>query len=297
MEQRSGNTEQYFMESLRIKSLSCPFSHMVQLLMKLSSLSVENGKYKQSIDLYEKCLLHRKIFFGEEDSETLELYLKLGAVFECSNYSEKALICYNKCIKEHVNNIYLKALSKKVRLLLELHRDEEAANCLKKARLQDQSNPELLALQGQIYERSNEEEKALRYYNNALNTFETGRQNDPIIVRVQCDKAQLLLKDNRLKEAKACLPEVPDQGNDFTQAVILVIHGQILELQRNYDQASTCCERASSLLSSFKLNKVSDYHQIRSHRSLVAKTKYLMGCIQGKNSSFLNCEGFLDIFQ
>ncbi len=240
MEQQSANAEQYFMESLRIKSLGCPFSDMVQLLLKISSLSAQNGNYKKSIDLHEKCVLHRKIFFGEKDPDTLKLYLKLGTVFECGDFSEKALICYDKCIKidDSENAIYLKALSKKVRLLLELYRDEEAANCIKKAQLQDREIPELLALQGQIYERSNEEEKAMHHYNSALNLFtQAERQNDPMAVRVQCDKAQLLLKDNQLKEAKACLPETSDLNGDLIQAEILVMKGQIFELEREYDQA------------------------------------------------------------
>ena len=61
---KSSSAEQCYSESLRIKSLYCQFSDLTLLLLKLSTLNKEHGNYRKSIDIYEKCLIHRKIVVG-----------------------------------------------------------------------------------------------------------------------------------------------------------------------------------------------------------------------------------------
>ena len=61
---KSSSAEQCYSESLCIKSLYCQFSDLTLLLLKLSTLNKEHGNYRKSIDIYEKCLIHRKIVVG-----------------------------------------------------------------------------------------------------------------------------------------------------------------------------------------------------------------------------------------
>ena len=114
-----------------------------------------------------------------------ELYLKLGIAYECSNNPKKALICYDKSAKfiDVDNSATLKVLSKNANLLLRCGHDKEAADCLKEAQSQDQGvlRGEFSALQGQVFERSNNFKMAMHYYNQAQSIFESERRSGSII--------------------------------------------------------------------------------------------------------------------
>jgi tetratricopeptide (TPR) repeat protein len=258
------------------------------LLLKLIALNENSENYRKSIDLYEKCLIHRKIFIGGRDTITAKLYLKLGTAFECSNYPKKALICYDKSTKfGEANSLYpFKAFSKKLNLLLKLGRVEEAAECLEEEQYQVKGTQEaeLLALQGQVFERSNDDTQAMICYNKAVSIFEHEKQTGLNVARVKADKANLLLKGNLYEEAKLCLSEALSQSEGLMRAEIMVMRGQIFESESKKDQAMKCYERAISILSSSSKDNIKDSYQTKSHHLLLAKTKYFMGCIQGKNS-------------
>ena len=96
------------------------------------------------------------------------------------------------------------------------------------------------------------------------------------------DKANLLFKVNRQKEARASLSEASSQSEGLIQAEAMLMQGQTFEYDSEYVQALQIYETALSVLLVFSKGKTADSYQIRSYNLLMAKTKYHKGCIQGK---------------
>lgn len=279
IEGKQSNAEQFYTESLRIKSFHCPFSDLVVLMMRLSKLNREMGNYEKSIELYEKCLLHRKICKGDHDDLTSELYLHLGTIFESSNRPKKALVCYDKSVRSSSDNI--EALLKKVELLLKFGHDAEATHCLKQNH-SFENNAIALYFQGKICERSNNTEEATYYYNRAFSICGSEKKHLDVKTKLLRDKAKLLLKGCCFEDAKDCISKALTSCEGFMKAQLMVLEGQVLEAEsNNLDEALLRYEGASQILSSIVLTKMIDSFERRDYFKVFAKTNFLMGCIQG----------------
>ncbi len=279
VEGKQSNAEQFYSESLRIKSFHCPFSDIVVLMMKLSKLNREMGNYEKSIELYEKCLLHRKICKGDDDELTAELYLHLGTIFESSNRPKKALVCYDKCVRCSSDNI--EALLKKIELLLKFGHDGEAKQCLKQHNCFE-NNVIAFYFQGKISERSNNTEEAINYYNRALSICGSEKKHLDVKTKLLRDKGKLLLKGCCFKDAKDCISKALTSCEGFMKAQVMVLEGQVLEAEsNNLEEALLRYECASKILSSIVLTKLIDSFERRDYFEVFAKNNFLIGCIQG----------------
>ena len=76
-----------------------------------------------------------------------------------------------------------------------------------------------------MFERSINFKMAMHYYNEAQSIFESERRSGSIIARVKVDKANLLFKVNRQKEARASLSEASSQSEGLIQAEAMLMQG------------------------------------------------------------------------
>jgi len=293
IEQKSKETaKQYLSEALRIKNTLDTNMDMSPILLKLSTLHMGSGHYAKAINLYERCLMHKKIFFGDIDTSIANIYLSLGIAHNSINNFDKALICFDICAnaKNIEDIIIVKALTNRIDLLLQFENcDDEASECLKQALNKTGESVEraqLLVFQGQILERFGKYERAINSYDDGVSMFQSNGVDSAVVTRALADKARILLKCDRVAEAESCLDNALHRAEGCIKAELLVLKGEVFDQLENTESALNCYEKALAILSK---HRATDPRDVKSGRLQLAKTLYLIGCIQGNDANVSFC--------
>ena len=188
--------------------------------MKLAAFFIDNrrkNRYNDAIDLYERCLLSKKLKHGSSDASVASLYFNLGFGHDLNRNIKHAMMCYDFAINCDKANraIVARSLTNKANILYESNRLDEALSHFTRAicaydpfiQRPDERGGIYLG-QGQIYLKQEKVNDAMNCFEKALYIYKSS-END-------CDKstamslqriADLLIKSGNLEFANQCATE------------------------------------------------------------------------------------------
>jgi tetratricopeptide (TPR) repeat protein len=188
--------------------------------MKLAAFYIDTRRktrYNDAIDLLEKCLLSRKLKYGEGDANVASLYFNLGYAHDLSKNFNKAMICYESAMncEKASRTIIARSLSNKASILFESNTLDDALTLFSHAlRVYDPSNqtPEekgrIYLGQGQIYQKQRKLNEAMNCFDTALSIYKSTRSDcDENTARILQRIADVMIKEDNLQFAYQCAAE------------------------------------------------------------------------------------------
>lgn len=201
-------SEMHYLESMRLYTNLHMMKEAAMMHYKIAKFYAAKDKYEKALVHLEKSLVTFRVLTGGLKSPISDIYLSLGNAHEALNQVERAIACYDFCIKSSKTDIVTtKAFINKGKVLCRNSKYDEALLCLSTA-LQigvdgskQEIEAEVLVARGQVSDLMNKYDLALESYQNALKIYKKLPKCERDVATVSQEIANFHIRRKKYREA------------------------------------------------------------------------------------------------